>query len=63
MKAQREALVADRDAGRIDADDFSYQLRRLDGAQLSIEAQSESFLRTGIMGGNEPAREGEEVSG
>ena len=63
VKAQREALVADRDAGRIDADDFSYQLRRLDGAQLSIEAQSESFLRTGIMGGNEPAREGEEVSG
>lgn len=63
VKAQREALVADRDAGRIDADDFSYQLRRLDGAQLSIEAQSESFLRTGIMGGNEPAREEEEVSG
>lgn len=53
VKAQRDALVAERDAGRIDADDFSHLLRRLDGTQLSIEAQSEAFMRTGFMGGND----------
>lgn len=54
VKAQRDALVAERDAGRIDADDFSHLLRRLDGTQLSIEAQSEAFMRTGFMGRNDP---------
>lgn len=41
--AQREALLNERDAGRIDAPDFDSQLRRLDVEQLAIEAQAREY--------------------